>query len=182
MPSCAVRLPRRSRTCQSLGVSVRQSHQKGSRIWDVDSGRLLVGPLLGHSAAILGVSISPDGRYLATVSQDHDGRLWDARTGSRLQTLRGHFALIRNVAFSSDSRWVVTAGPGSAGVWDVHTGRALFFLNAHDQLTAAALSPARWRIVTGGLLGTVKTYDCRLCGGIDDLITVGRERLANLRH
>jgi hypothetical protein len=49
-------------------------------------------------------------------------------------------------------------------------------------LTAIALSPAGWKIAAGGAEGTVKTYDCRLCGNIDDLVAVARQRLAHLRH
>lgn len=153
-----------------------------ARLWDARTGNPLGKPLVGHTKPLTFAAFSPNGRYIVTTSYDHDARIWDARTGRSIATLRGHFAVVRSAAFSSDSRWVVTAGPGSAGVWDVRTGRALFFLNAHDTLSAAAFSPHGWRIVTGGMLGTVKTYDCRLCGNIGDLVSLARERLANLRH
>jgi hypothetical protein len=64
------------------------------------------------------------------------------------------------------------------------TGRRLLAVNGHGDhpLTAVALSPHGWRIAAGGLHGSVKTYDCRLCGNIDDLVAVARGRLANLRR
>jgi hypothetical protein len=31
--------------------------------------------------------------------------------------------------------------------------------------------------VTGGVDGTVRTYRCEICGGIDDLVALARERL-----
>ena len=92
--------------------------------------------------------------------------------------------MVSGAAFSADGRWLVTAGPGVALVWDVATGRKLFGLNARDdpRLTSVAFSPHGWRIATGGIQGTVKTYDCRLCGTLDDLVRVAHDRLANLRH
>jgi WD40 repeat protein len=153
-----------------------------ARLWDAGTGKPVGEPFVGHTKPLTSAAFSPDGRYVVTTSYDHDARIWDARTGRSVATLRGHFAVVRSAAFSADSRWIVTAGPGSAGVWDVRTGRALFFLNAHDTLTAAAFSSHGWRIVTGGMRGNVKTYDCRLCGNIGDLISLAQERLANLRH
>ena len=153
-----------------------------ARIWDTTSGKPVSAPLVGHHAKLTSVAFSPDGRYLVTTSYDHDARIWDARTGRSIWTL-GHDAVVSGAAFSADGRWVVTAGPGAAGVWDVATGRKLFGLNARDpRLTAVAFSPRGWRIATGGIHGTVKIYDCRLCGNTDDLVSLGRQRLAHLRH
>jgi WD40 repeat protein len=154
-----------------------------ARIWDVRSGKPVTPPLAGHHDLITSASFSHDGRHVVTTSRDHDARIWDARTGRLIWTLAGSFAQINDAAFSSDDRWVVTAGPAATGIWDVSTGRRLLAVNGRDHpLTAVALSPHGWRIVAGGLHGSVKTYDCRICGNIDDLVSVARQRLANLRH
>jgi WD40 repeat protein len=109
--------------------------------------------------------------------------VWDARTGRLLWTFAGSYAQLNSAAFSYDDRWVVTAGPAAAGIWDMETGRRLIAVNGRDHpLTAVALSPHGWRIAAGGHTGSVRTYDCRLCGNIDDLVSLARERLANLRH
>jgi len=47
---------------------------------------------------------------------------------SLLHVLSGHFGTVGAVAFSPDGRWVVTAGPISAGLWPTPTGRLLFYL------------------------------------------------------
>jgi WD40 repeat protein len=154
-----------------------------ARIWDARSGKLVARPLVGHKKPLTSAEFSPDGRYVATTSLDRDARVWDARTGKLMWTLRGHSDIVNDASFSADSRWVVTAGPGVAGVWDMSSGRQLFGLNGRDRrLTAVAFSPRGWRIVTGGVAHTVKTYDCRLCGGVDDLVDLARLRLAHLRH
>jgi WD40 repeat protein/serine/threonine protein kinase len=47
-------------------------------LWDAATGQLL-GWLLGHTDKIWGVSVSPDGKSLATASSDGTVKLWDAR-------------------------------------------------------------------------------------------------------
>jgi WD40 repeat protein len=153
------------------------------RIWDVQSGKLVTPPLSGHHDLLTSVAFSHDGRYVVTTSRDHDARVWDARTGRPVWTFAGSYAQINSAAFSSDDRWVVTAGPAATGIWDMESGRRLLAVNGRDHpLTAVALSPHGWRIAAGGNHGTVKTYDCRLCGNIDDLVSLARQRLAHLRH
>jgi WD40 repeat protein len=156
-----------------------------AHIWNVESSKQLTPPLAGHRALITSAAFSHNGRYVVTTSRDHDARIWDSSTGRLLlPSLAGSFAQINSAAFSADDRWVVTAGPAATGIWDVSTGRRLLAVNGllDHPLTAVALSPRGWRIVAGGLHGSVKTYDCRICGNIDDLVSLARERLANLRR
>jgi WD40 repeat protein len=153
-----------------------------ARIWNISSGKPALAPLVGHHKRLNSVVFSPNGRYLATTSYDHDARIWDVRSGRSIWTL-AHNAVASDATFSADGRWLVTAGPNAAAVWDVATGRKLFGLNARDKrLTAVAFAPSGWRIASGGLYGRVRTYDCRLCGRLDDLVALARSRLANLRR
>jgi WD40 repeat protein len=154
-----------------------------AQIWDVRSGEPLAQPLAGHRARLTSASFSPDGREVVTTSFDHEARVWDAHSGRRIWTLQGPYATVQDAAFSSDERWVAIAGPAAASIWDLRTGRQFLAVNGRDHpLTAVALSPHGWRIAAGGAKGTVKTYDCRLCGNIDDLAAIARQRLAHLRH
>jgi WD40 repeat protein len=155
-----------------------------AHIWNVKSGKPVTPPLEGHHDLITSASFSHDGRHVVTTSRDHDARVWDARTGRHVWTFSGSYAQLNSAAFSYDDRWVVTAGPAAAGIWDMETGRRLIAVNGRDDhpLTAVALSPHGWQIAAGGLGGSVRTYDCRLCGNIDDLVSLARERLANLRR
>jgi WD40 repeat protein len=55
------------------------------------------------------VAFSPDGTTLATASDDHTTRLWNARTGQLIATLAGHTSGVRALAFSPDGTILATA-------------------------------------------------------------------------
>ena len=67
----------------------------------------------GHLAGIQALTISPDGRWLASGSNDTTARLWDITaenpTASAI-VLRGHRRPVSAVAVTPDCRWLVTAG------------------------------------------------------------------------
>jgi WD40 repeat protein len=58
------------------------------KIWDLSTGRVL--DLRGHTALVHGLASSPDGRRLASSSEDRTIKLWDTATGEEVFTLRGH--------------------------------------------------------------------------------------------
>ena len=85
-------------------------------------------------------------------------------------------------AFSPDGRWVVTAGPSTAAIWQIRTGRLLYFVRgARGNLTAAGWAPDSLRIVSGDTGGGVETFTCELCGPIPALVAQAKARLAALR-
>jgi WD40 repeat protein len=148
-----------------------------ARLFDVGSGRLLH-VLRGHHAAVTDVAFSPDGTLLATSSRDSRAIVWNVATGRRLRVLNGHFGTVAAVAFSPDGRWVVTAGPISAGLWPTATGRLLFYLRGDTRaLTAVAFSPDGGTILSASKDGTVRTYACTVCGTLPALERVAEQRL-----
>ena len=66
---------------------------------DCDDDRFAVA-----KATIIAQPLSPDGRRLASASNDQTVKLWDASTGQELLTLKGHTDRVDSVAFSPDGR------------------------------------------------------------------------------
>jgi len=132
------------------------------QLWDVASGEELM-KLIGHEDIIINtVVFSPNGKLIASSCQeDGTARIWDATTGHELLTLRGHGDLVACVAFSPDSKRLVTSSrEGTARVWDSSTGDELLTLRAKFGVMCVAFSPDGTAIAGGTLGKTIVLWEC----------------------
>jgi WD40 repeat protein len=99
----------------------------GVRLWDVTTGEEKHA-FTGHSAAVLAVAFSPDGRWIASGSADYNVKVWNTAMAREEHTLKGHYFYVTGVGFSTDGRWIAAiAGDTGAGVklWDPVSGSEL---------------------------------------------------------
>jgi WD40 repeat protein len=95
----------------------------GACLWDIRSGRR-IGSLRGHRGGpVHDVTVSWDGRYVATGGEDGTARIWDAKTGDELQLLARHTRPVRAVAFSPSGYRLATGSTDQTiQLWDATTG------------------------------------------------------------
>jgi WD40 repeat protein len=72
----------------------------------------------GHANGVRSISFSPDGKRLATGSEDRLVKIWDADTHQELITFKGHSDHVYSVAFSPDGRTLATGSRDkTAQIW-----------------------------------------------------------------
>ncbi|MHC9543447.1 MAG: protein kinase [Vulcanimicrobiota bacterium] len=146
-------------------------------LWDLSSGSLVRGISDQDShfkSEGLALSISPDGRFIATAHSDRMVRIWEVSRGLCRARLSGHENMVRAVAFSPDGSLLASAGVGGVVIvrkipgfehhksLDTHSRNiyALSFLpdNDHLALTTHESEVQIWSIKTGGLITRLKGH------------------------
>ncbi len=79
-----------------------------------------------HTDKVVGVAFSPDGKSLATASEDTTAKVLDVSYGKELFTLPGHQQIIRRIAYSPDGARLATGYEnGKVKIWDSATGKEM---------------------------------------------------------
>lgn len=145
---------------------------RGSVLSSFNGGSGVPTRYLFHRNAVGAVAYSPNGKLIATGSDDWTAAIWDAvdpRRSTPLAVLLGpqdggHSRAVKSVAFSRDSRLLATgSGDRTAKIWDVSTPsrpRLLATLPATTgDVYGLAFSPVADRLAVAGYGNSARIYD-----------------------
>jgi len=152
--------------------------------------------LAGHQAGVADVVYRPDGKLLASASDDQTLRLWDPATGETVRVFQGHTGEVNCVAFSPNGKQLVSGSgdfmtSNEVKVWDVASGQELLSLRPQtDPVQCVAFSHQGSRLAAAGGIGrgysqqpigreTVDIWDAR---SLTDEIRLDREVASLYRH
>ena len=138
------------------GTKVACGTRDGSRVHDVDGGKLLLGLLQGDW--IRDVLWSRDGNRLFSSSDDKTIRCWNSETGEQIgHPWTGHKDSIRSLSLSPDGSILASASfDQTVRFWNATTGNPIKQHLQHDgQVNAVRFSPSGESVASAGWDGKV---------------------------
>jgi len=137
------------------------SGERQLEVWAV-AARQTVAAWRGHGASTYGLAFSPDGKLLATASDDKLVKLWDTSAYTNLASLPAHRAWVRSLCFSPDGRLLATIDGRAVRLWNVATrGEAAPPLALDLGSRAIAFSPNGRHFAAAGADGSATVWDTR---------------------
>ncbi|MGJ3254324.1 MAG: caspase family protein [Elainellaceae cyanobacterium] len=133
------------------------------RFWHLDEDRW-VSTDQTHQGRVTDIQFSPDGRVVASVSEDRTLKLWNVENGALLASVSGHADDITSVSFSPDGRWIASGDrTGEIKIWAVE-GESIqpthyIPLESYDgEITSLAFSPNGNLLAMAQSNGTVTLF------------------------
>jgi hypothetical protein len=110
------------------------------------------------SGALLSLSFSPDGNYLAGGSQDGSVNMWNAATGRRQTPALRRSGQVLSLVFSPDGRRLAVGGEDAAILlWDLSTAAEGRIETSHNgRVSSLAFSPDGRMLASGGGEGAIQ--------------------------
>jgi WD40 repeat protein len=152
------------------GADALAFHPAGSRLysrgligddikeWDLDAHRQV---LEDAKTTVIAMAVSPDGRWLVTGSSDRNLRTYDAESGIRLRSWRGHADRITAIAVSPDSRLIASGShDNTIRVWRAADGQLLRTLTGHTaNVWSLAFDSTGGRLISASDDHTVRIWE-----------------------
>ncbi|MCK5616470.1 trypsin-like peptidase domain-containing protein [Candidatus Pacearchaeota archaeon] len=147
------------------------SEDRTVKIWDTSTGdsiinikpEIMIDPsgtvdMDAIEFNVIALAFSPDGKLLATASEDRNASIWYVENGSESVRM-SHDDSVQNVAFSPDGKLLATASQDrTARVWNVKNGSERVRVNHSDDVWHVIFSPDGKLLATASLDRTARVW------------------------
>lgn len=118
----------------------------------------------GDGEVITNLTITPDGSYLAMISQSQLLRIFDLNKGSVIKNFKLPSPVYISSVDSTSSLFAFGGSDGVITVWDIENGYVTHSLKGHGTTICSLtfhgeLNSQDWRLASGDTMGTVKIWD-----------------------
>ncbi len=110
----------------------------------------------GHVRKIRDLAWSPNGKRIASASDDYTAQVWDASTGNNPIIYRGHSSFVEGVAWSPDGKRIASgSADATVQIWEPSTGNLIYTYRGHSLwVNRISWSPDGKYIVSGEQSGS----------------------------
>ncbi len=131
-------------------------------VWDVQTTQR-ASSIRGKARLDVRGAISPDSKWIATVSDDNVTHVWELRSGKSVTTINDRQANVAIVQFSPDGKLLLTSGQDHAArLWNTSNWQQTTTLVGHlDRIVGAWFSPDSHHLVTSSFDFTARLWDAR---------------------
>ena len=137
--------PDGSKLACTSGTAIATRHDHDSnpydvRVYDVESGTLLLGPFECHEDVVYSILWSRDGSKIFTASSDQTICCWNSVTGKLIgRPMMGHTKEIYSLSLSPDGSILAsTSADNTIRFWDATSGHPVGQHGKHDHVVKAA--------------------------------------------
>jgi WD40 repeat protein len=117
--------------------------------------------LQGHLGAVFVGRFDPMGRWIVTASEDGTARVWSARGGQLLQTIRAHGRPVRDAVFAPGQcpKLATVGDDGNLRLWSTRSWREQAIFAAHGEAAEhVVFLGGGGQVASGGADGYVRVY------------------------
>lgn len=112
----------------------------------------------GHSGGILHLSVSRDGRFIASSSYDKTVKIWNAQTGSCMKTISVQNTSVMSTFNADGSRIVIACSDGLINIWNTVTWEVENTINYTATISNVYVNNCNDLLVIRNTTDEVKVY------------------------